>query len=120
MHLMYVILQAAVSIFRKWAVCSQNYHVFILLMTERFSFFFFAFREEVSEILEFQKRAPNDLAVFGQIFGWALFPFMDKQYLLHLYQPSKSHYDLLRHAHIHNCNISLSTFVLLSDIYCAR
>ena len=35
------------------------------------------------------------------VLGWALFPFMYKQYLLHLYKPSNSHYDLLRHAQIH-------------------
>ncbi len=55
MHLMYVILQAAVSIFRKWAVCSQNYHVFILLMTERFSFFFLLFENMFQRFSSFKK-----------------------------------------------------------------
>ncbi len=62
-----------------------------------------------------------DLAFVGYSFRavlyWALFPFMYKQYLLHLYQPSNSHYeyDLLRHAQNH-CKISFSTFVLVPDI----
>ncbi len=51
-------------------------------------------------------------SVFRAVLGWALFPFMHKQYLLHLRQPSNSHYDLLRHAQVH-CTISFSTFVLV-------
>ena len=41
--------------------------------------------------------------------------FMAKHYLLHLYQPRNSHYDLLRYAQIY-CKISFSAFVLVPDI----
>ncbi len=47
----------------------------------------------------------HEINILKAVLGWALFPFMYKQYLLHLYQPSNSHYDLLRNAQMH-CKIS--------------
>ncbi len=51
-------------------------------------------------------------SVFGQSEAGPYFLSMDNHYLLHLYQPSNSRYDLLRHAQIH-CKISIFTFVLV-------